>query len=183
MTIKKICDILRAELYNKGFEYGFILNGQKYKPDIIKGNYSEIYALYNPAYKVSGVDAEGELDEKTISEVSSSLAKKYNVTVLASGKVDVVSDSEKQAHIKNGTEKLSTVTGTGCMLGALCATFLSVYDAFQSAVMACAVLGICGEVAETKNGNGSFLTNLFDALSTISDAEIKRKEEIHYEKI
>ena len=33
MTIKDICDILRAELYNNDFEYGFIVNDQKYKPN------------------------------------------------------------------------------------------------------------------------------------------------------
>ena len=32
MTIKEICDILRAKLYNNGFEYGFIVEGRKYKP-------------------------------------------------------------------------------------------------------------------------------------------------------
>lgn len=37
MTIKEICDILRAELYNTGFEYGFLVNGQTYKPDKTHG--------------------------------------------------------------------------------------------------------------------------------------------------
>ena len=45
MTIKEICDILKAELYNKGFEYGFILNGQKYKPDIKNGFDNDYYHL------------------------------------------------------------------------------------------------------------------------------------------
>ena len=45
MTIKEICDILRAELYNKGFEYGFFLNGQKYKPDIKNGFDNDYYHL------------------------------------------------------------------------------------------------------------------------------------------
>ena len=45
MTIKEICDILRAELYNKGFEYGFILNGQKYTPDMKGGFDTDYYHL------------------------------------------------------------------------------------------------------------------------------------------
>ncbi len=45
MTIKEICDILKAELYNKGFEYGFFLNGQKYKPDIKNGFDNDYYHL------------------------------------------------------------------------------------------------------------------------------------------
>lgn len=45
MTIKEICDILRAELYNNGFEYGFIVNGQKYKPNMKDGFDDEFYHL------------------------------------------------------------------------------------------------------------------------------------------
>ena len=45
MTIKEICDILRAELYNRDFEYGFILNGQKYKPDMKSGFDNDYYHL------------------------------------------------------------------------------------------------------------------------------------------
>jgi len=45
MTIKEICDILRTKLYNKGFEYGFILNGQKYKPDMKNGFDNNYYHL------------------------------------------------------------------------------------------------------------------------------------------
>ena len=45
MTIKEICDILRAELYNKDFEYGFILNGQKYKPNMKDGFDNDYYHL------------------------------------------------------------------------------------------------------------------------------------------
>ena len=45
MTIKEICDILRAELYNNGFEYGFIVNGQKYKPNMKDGFDEEYYHL------------------------------------------------------------------------------------------------------------------------------------------
>ena len=37
MTITEICDFLRAELYNNGYEYGFYLVGKKYKPDVSLG--------------------------------------------------------------------------------------------------------------------------------------------------
>ena len=37
MTIKEICDILKSYLYNDDFEYGFVLNGQKYKPNMNAG--------------------------------------------------------------------------------------------------------------------------------------------------
>lgn len=37
MTIREICDLLKKELLNNGYEYGFYLDGKKYKPDMSKG--------------------------------------------------------------------------------------------------------------------------------------------------
>ncbi len=34
MTITRICDMLRKELLNNGYEYGFVAGGKKYKPDM-----------------------------------------------------------------------------------------------------------------------------------------------------
>lgn len=36
MTIREICDLLKKELLNNGYEYGFYLDGKKYKPDMSK---------------------------------------------------------------------------------------------------------------------------------------------------
>jgi len=52
MTIKEICDILKSSLYNNGFEYSFILNGQKYKPNMNDGFDKEYYHLSNTIYLV-----------------------------------------------------------------------------------------------------------------------------------
>ena len=52
MTIKEICDKLRAALYNNGFEYGFVLDGKKYKPDMHNGFDNEYYHLSKTIYLV-----------------------------------------------------------------------------------------------------------------------------------
>ena len=52
MTIKEICDILRSSLYNQGFAYGFVLDGQKYKPNPNVGFDKEYYRLSNTIYLV-----------------------------------------------------------------------------------------------------------------------------------
>lgn len=52
MTIKEICDILRSSLYNNGFEYGFILNDKKYKPNMENGFDNEYYHLSTTIYLV-----------------------------------------------------------------------------------------------------------------------------------
>lgn len=142
-------------------------------PTVLKGNYSEIQALYSEHYRSAGVDAEA-LDLGSVSRAAAELARRHRAVILASGKVDVVTDGRRLVHIHNGTEQLSTVTGTGCMLGALCATFLSAERGLDAAVTACAVLGISGQLAETEQGSGSFMTNLMDALSTLRDEQVIR---------
>ncbi len=56
MNISEICNILKTELYDNGYEYGFYLNGRKYRPDISSGFDAEydkqaktIYRVQQPA--------------------------------------------------------------------------------------------------------------------------------------
>ena len=157
-----------------------------HKPTVIKGNYSEIHALYRDAYHASGVDADAALDTPTLDRAAAALAQTYHTVILASGKVDLVTDGTRLVHIHNGTPQLSAITGTGCMLGALCAAYLSVRPDLEAAVTACVMLGVCGQRSETDRGAGSFMTNLMDALSTVEDADIDPYldvEEIDIEKL
>jgi len=149
-------------------------------PTIIKGNYSEIYALYRQEYSASGVDADESLDESKIEEAAVELAKTFRTTILASGKTDIVTDGKRVAHIKNGSPQLATVTGTGCMQGALCAVFLSVTEGYEAAVAAATMFGICGELAETEKGSGTFMVNLLDRLSTITDEELENLKSVSF---
>ena len=154
-------------------------------PNVIKGNYSEIKALYNEEYKSSGVDAE-ELSIREVCHTAIQLAARHGTTVLASGKYDIVTDGKRLVYIKNGCAQLATVTGTGCMLGELCACFLAVDDGFEAAIAACAVLGICGELSETHNGSGTFMVNLADNLSTLDEEKIEKYmklEEVEIERL
>jgi len=153
-------------------------------PTVIKGNYSEINALYHEAYRSSGVDADATLDERALDRVAVELARAYHTVILASGKVDIVTDGTRLVHIKNGTPQLSGITGTGCMLGALAASYLSMKPDMDAAITACVMLGICGQRSETDRGSGSFMMNLMDALSAVKDADIEQHmdmEEIEIE--
>ena len=75
MTIKEICDILRAKLYNNGFEYGFIVEGRKYKPNMLNGFDEEYYKLSITIYTVQ--DPAVTLKEKIGTCVDSVLAMKF----------------------------------------------------------------------------------------------------------
>lgn len=133
------------------------------KITLLKGNYSEIMALWDPLYISAGVDSQFDGD---ICKAASELSKKYKCAVLASGKTDVVTYDNKTFGVKNGSPQLAAVTGTGCLLGALCGCCLSVSADIYGVLSACGVLGICGEHAETKIGNGTFSVRLIDELSS-----------------
>ena len=155
-------------------------------PTVIKGNYSEIQALYQQSYRSSGVDADSTLDIQAIDHAAISLARSLGTIILASGKVDIVTDGSCLYHICNGTPLLSQITGTGCLLGALCTAYLSAKPGLEAVITGCSVLGVCGELAQTNLGTGTFLCRLMDALSTLTDADLKKKiklEEIHVEEI
>ena len=155
-------------------------------PTVIKGNYSEVQALYRNSYRSSGVDADSGLDIHTIDQAALSLACSLETVILASGKVDIVTDGSRLYHIHNGTPQLSQVTGTGCLQGALCAAYLSAKPGIEAVITGSSVLGICGELAQTDRGNGTFLCHLMDSLSTLTDADLKEKlklEEINIEEI
>lgn len=51
-TIQEICNILRAELFNTDYEYGFVVNGQKYKPNMENGFDKDYYHLSTTIYRV-----------------------------------------------------------------------------------------------------------------------------------
>ena len=158
------CSKLRRDYIAELLEIGI--------PTVIKGNYSEVYALYQDTYCCSGVDADASLDIQMIDRCAVSLAREKNTILLASGKVDVLTDGKRLVHIHNGTPQLSAVTGTGCMQGALCATYLSADRSIDGVITACAMLGISGEKSQTPRGSGTFFVNLMDSLSTLNAEDI-----------
>ncbi len=103
-------------------------------PTVIKGNYSEVFALYDKGYRSLGVDADASLDVCHVTKAAKQLALKYKTVILATGQTDIITDGEKTVCVKNGTPELASVTGTGCMLGALCATFLTSLAPMEGAV-------------------------------------------------
>ncbi len=142
---------------------------KKYPITVIKGNYSEIKALFDGTYSSPGVDTDLSLKEDSINANAKWLANKYNAIVLASGKTDIVTDGNRFVYIKNGTPQLAEITGTGCMLGAVCGCFVAVEQSLKSVVVACVTMGICGELSVTDKGSGSFIINLIDKLSVINN--------------
>ncbi len=152
------CSALRKNFLNELLSEG--------KFAVIKGNYSEILALGDDAYKDIGVDAKTGIDEESVLRAILKISADTNAIVLATGKVDLIGFGGSVTEVCGGTEMLSSVTGTGCILGAVIATYLARENTFRSVVDACRFFKKCGEEAARNDaGNGTFMVNLIDALA------------------
>ena len=133
---------------------------------VIKGNYSEILALTDGKYSASGVDAEGIADEDRIRRAVLSLAEDTGAIVVATGRTDLVGSDGVITEVTGGSSQLSSVTGTGCMSGAVIAVFLARENSAASVISACRYFKKCGEAAASGEGPGTFMTNLLDSLAS-----------------
>lgn len=149
-------------------------------PSIIKGNMSEIKAISFIESHSNGIDAtkadattKENIDDNIL--IAKNLANKYNTVVVASGKIDIVTDGNAVYTVENGCDTMSLVTGTGCVLNVLIGTMLSVAPPLNASVMATALLGVAGELSDNTKGTGSFKINLLDAVSLMSGEKMKEK--------
>ena len=155
---------------------------ENYKFSIIKGNGSEILALSGNESNAKGIDVgdkdklEGENIKKFI-KISKDLSKKYQTTVLITGKTDILVGENKYFLIENGCANLSKITATGCMLTSLISTFLSVCDPIEASILGLLILEISGEISDT-NKPYSFFVNLMDNISEIKNYEIIKRAKI-----
>ena len=98
--------------------------------------------------------------------------------VMASGETDIISDGKEVYHISNGSSRMADVTGTGCMLNCITAVFMSVTDALTACVLAAAVLGISGELADDSRGLGTYHIGLIDSLSLMDSEKFSQMAKI-----
>lgn len=152
---------------------------EKFKPEIIKGNRAEIKALLGQSFAATGIDS-AETDVNSAVAGAKALSKKAGSVVVSSGSVDVIAFGDGAVLVRNGCEMMSLVTGTGCMLGVIIATFMSAGSAFESAVLGCGYFGVCGERSSDAKGTASFRIDMIDNIYSIDDKTLKDKLKIEF---
>lgn len=160
------CSKLRLSYANK-----FI---RECRPNIIKGNMSEIKAICGKENDSLGIDSGSKdlitaIPPKDVLEMLTLFARNNSAIIVATGVIDIISDGNSVYLVKNGCEELSMITGTGCMLNCLIASYAASGDFMMSTIAAVSLMGICGELAAKTFGIGSFRTELLNNLSTVSD--------------
>lgn len=91
---------------------------------LVRCNVGELAALNGANWQAKGVDSgDGELD---IAAAATMLAQKYSCLVAVTGEVDYVTDGTRVVSVTGGHVRITKITGTGCLLSALCAAALTV---------------------------------------------------------
>lgn len=93
---------------------------------ILKGNASEIMAL--AGYNSNTLGVESTKTTLEAKEAAIELAQQYGITTVISGPIDFITDGKKEAEISFGSPLMSLVTGMGCTLTAVIASFRSVLN-------------------------------------------------------
>lgn len=155
-------------------------------PTIVRGNASEIITLANMweldvperSSQLAGVEAADDVDDAAQAAVA--LARFLRdgspdgaAAVAVSGAADLVTDGERTLRLAGGSEMMTKITGAGCSLGGVVATYLCVADPLVAALGASMLYNVASEeAAKEATGPGSFQTAFLDRLWNTSPEQI-----------
>lgn len=156
----------------------------KVRFSVIRGNISEIKTIAEGRGSTNGVDAciadvvtEENLDKAVA--FAKSLSKEKNAVIAISGHIDIVADEKTAYVIKNGNAMMSKITGTGCMLTALTAAFISANqdNILEGAATGVIAMGLCGELAHDrlteKDGNSTYRNYIIDEIYNLTAEKLE----------
>jgi len=148
---------------------------QKGCPAVIRGNASEIRALYSAEQETKGVDSRHSSEDAL--EAAQQLSKQLDAVVSVSGEVDVIVSGSQVVRTANGHPMMPRVTGLGCTASALTGAFAAVNtNTLLAAAHAMAVMGIAGEMAaEKSSGPASLQMHFLDALYQMREEDIRTR--------
>lgn len=140
------------------------------KFDCIRCNAGELAAIAGIQWNGKGVDSgSGEMD---VESVAVEVAKRYSCLVVVTGSTDIITDGQQVKYVHGGDERMTEVTGTGCLLSAICTAALSSTDNRLSTLQQ--VLQDYKSVAtmaSKEKGIGSFGVGVLNALQFITREE------------
>ena len=160
-----------------------LLNEVKFA--VIRGNISEIKTLALGSGTTKGVDADvaDKVTEENLDGAvafAKDFARRIGAVVAVTGAIDIVTDGERAFCIRNGRPEMASITGTGCQLSALTATFVTANpdQPLEAAAAAVCAMGLCGETAHRRmtelDGNSSYRNFIIDAMYRLTPAELEK---------
>ena len=126
------------------------------------------------------MDAVTEENLEQAAELVRAFAADIHTVTAVSGAIDLVSDGEKTYIIRNGCPIMSRITGSGCMLSAMTAAYITANPnhVLEAAAASFCAMGLAGEIAEKRmkpeDGNSSFRNYLIDAVYHLQGATLEK---------
>jgi hydroxyethylthiazole kinase len=145
------------------------------RPDVVRGNASEIIAVAGLGGGGRGVDATAGVEDAAAA--ATALAEQTGGVVSVSGPVDLIVGSGRSVRVANGDPLLTRVTGGGCALGAVMAAYAALdEDRVATTAAAVAYYTVAAELAaEQSTGPGSFAVAFLDALATVTTETVAER--------
>lgn len=170
-------------------------------PTMIRANASEVIALANmwglntetvgdtSEHRPAGVESVDGVESATGAAVAlaqylteqhakhSSHDASTRCAVAVSGIADLVTDGETVYRLPGGSAMMTKITGAGCSLGGVAATYLAVSDPLTAALSASLLYNRAAEIADTtSHGPGSFQVAFLDALWNVTAEQVAESE-------
>lgn len=151
---------------------------------VIRGNISEIKTLAVGSGSTKGVDADvaDAITEDAIPNVvafAKEFSSRTGAVIAITGAIDVVADASRAFVIRNGHPLMARITGSGCMLTAMTAAYItaSPENVLEATAAAVCAMGLCGQkafetTARNHAGNSSFRNYLIDEVYRLDDEEL-----------
>ncbi|WP_370567504.1 hydroxyethylthiazole kinase [Desemzia sp. RIT 804] len=136
--------------------------------DLIRCNIGELAAIADEVWQSKGVDSgTGEIDAIVVAK---RVALQYKCLVVVTGETDFVTDGLKELQVAGGKESATRITGTGCLLSAVCAASLaSGIHPLQD--LARTLKDYKHAAEQSANELGTFAVHFMNALQKISEGE------------
>ena len=156
---------------------------EKIRPDVIRGNISEIKTLALGSGTTKGVDAD-VADAVTDANLDSAVkfvkdfAAKSGAIVAVTGAIDLVSDGTACYVIRNGRPEMGKITGTGCQLSGMMTAFAVANpdNKLEAAAAAVCAMGLAGEIGWSRmaegDGNSTYRNRIIDAIYNMDGATL-----------
>ena len=153
---------------------------ENYKISAIRGNAGEIGSLVGLDIASKGVDS---ANVDNIGELALLANKKYNIPIVVTGEVDAIAVAGEVITIHNGSPMMPKVIGTGCLLGAVVASFIGLDkdNVFKSLETSLLAYNIAGEFAEKRpNGHlpGTYKVEFINSLYEVTDGDISLHKKV-----
>lgn len=150
---------------------------------VIRGNSAEIQTLATGLATAHGIDTPVPTSSSTLEITqyfSRLLHNKTRAIIVTSGIIDCITYADGTYALSNGHSSMCQITGTGCMLSSMIATYCgaSPHQLLPATFAAVGTMSLSGEQAYAKvqqdgGGTGSLRVSLIDAINLMTHSDLE----------